>query len=190
MPSQRPSDRVLIARVLAGKASSFATLMRRYEAELLAHVQRQLRNRQQAEEVAAWVWESLAMPNSSQLKKFDPARADFLTYLKLLADSRIRQNRRNVQKRKHPEPGALPDSFEDAHAANPLADLLDAEFMERLQARLTPPELQFFRQERLHERGLLTHVDFLPAYQRKLAERILKKAMQLRKEDGGGVGGK
>jgi RNA polymerase sigma-70 factor, ECF subfamily len=118
-------DLEAIARVLAGDAEAFRTLVERYQRPLLALVRNLLPRGADGEDLAQDVFLAAFV----HLRAFDPARSAFPTWLFAIARNKCL----NELKRRRPAAVATP---EPAHTRTPDAEAACAELARRLDEGL------------------------------------------------------
>jgi DNA-directed RNA polymerase specialized sigma24 family protein len=148
---QEESDHELVQWCLAGEPDAWVELRRRHVQALARLIQRLLHHRTNArghaEEMAEEVFESLLMPTQARLRRFQPARASFPTYLRLLALQAVHLDYRKNKRRAglESELGGL----EPAGAWDD--DTVFALLLEEFVTSLPPRQQNYCRQELLGE---------------------------------------
>jgi DNA-directed RNA polymerase specialized sigma24 family protein len=187
MVRQELSDHQLVERCLTGNSAAWATLRRRHLGALAAFIRRLLEGGKdagrRAEELAEEVIESLLMPGPERLRRFQPTRAPFPAYLRALALQAVQLDYRKNKRRAKREREIGERDFAHAGGDDAALTLLREEFV----SSLSPREQKFCRQELLGEADPAGSVEYSMAQVYKLRQRILKKAKEFCKNDGGGV---
>ncbi len=188
---QDVSDQQLVQRCLAdGLAAAWGELRQRHVQILARFIQRRMHGhnnaRGDAAEMAEAVLESLLVPTLARLRRFDPTRASFLTYLRVLAVQAVHLDYRQNKRR---------DGLEAAFGSLEPADAWDDEaatalLREEFVASLPPREQKYCRQELLGEAAPAGPCKFSPAQGYKLRQRILKKVKEFCKNEEVGRGGR
>jgi len=187
---QELSNEQLLELCLTDEQEAWPELRRRHVPALarfiahLLHGQKSARCR--ADELAEEVLESLLERKAARLRGFQPARASFSTYLRVLAVQAVHLDYRQNERR-----GGLESALGQREPADVWDDdAATALLREEFVASLTPREQKYCRQVLLGEPDPAGPCHFTAAQGYKLRQRILKKAKEFCKNEEDGRGGR
>jgi len=164
----------LIAQCILGDERAWGDLVERYQSALLRSIRIKLLSffgkKPPVEGIGQEVWLALLEHNCARLKRYDPLRGSFDTFLRVIANQIIEKNRQHAV---HEVPlGDIdPGRFSDD-------GLVNAELGE-IAERPSPEESFFLREYLMGIPQSSTHRPLSPGYQRILKHRIRRKMMDL-----------
>jgi DNA-directed RNA polymerase specialized sigma24 family protein len=171
---EQPSDRELIDRCLMEDNHAWQVLHDRHDEMLHSiiwyHLGEERYDRHLVEDIAQMVWLSLLCKDYDSLRRYEPKRSCFHTYLRDVAKQTIKLHYRLKSRRLQAV------SLDDHDPADRRAEngLVRAQFAE-YEASLTPQEKRFVHEKRLKDAPETTQAPLSAGNERWLKHRAMRK---------------